>query len=281
MTALTASAPDTAPAPTTALTTQQNASATAKRLANDATELAACIVVDSPEMYQLAAGELQTIVGQKKQIEDLRLSITRPMDEAKKKVMELFRAPTEALERAENKIRQALLVFKRAEDQRITLERAEAERKSREERETAERERQAAEDEAEAARRDAEAAIAQGDPAAAAAAELRVSQATEVAVAAEVTLELAEIAPVTLVETSQATASGIRSRQNWKAEVTDLKALVIAAGKAAENGDDTMLGYLMADTKALGGVARALKKQARVPGVRFYPEESLSVRAAA
>lgn len=272
----TASATTAAPA-----ALQEAASATAKKLADNATEIAESLVVDSPEMYQLAAGELQAIVAKKKKIEDLRLSITRPMDEAKKRVMDLFRGPIAALERAQDKIEGAMLAFKRAEDHRVAAERAEAERKAREEREEAERARKLAEQEAERALQEAAAAAAQGDIATAAAAELRASQASEAAVAAEVTLELSEIAPSAPVETSRAKASGIGGRENWKAEVTDLRALVIAAGKAAEAGDDTLLGYLMADTQALGGVARALKKQARVPGVRFYAKESLSVRTAA
>lgn len=266
----------------TALTIEQTtASNTARRLADEAVELADCIVVDSPEMYQLAAGELQTITGRRKKIEDLRLSITRPMDEAKARIMDLFRAPIEALARAEGKIRSAMLTFKRVEDERIARERADAERQAREEREATERARSEAQAAVEAARRDAEAAIAQGDAEAAAAATLRVSQATEAAIAAEVELELADIAPVTVIEAGHTTTAGVGSRQTWKAEVIDLKALVIAAGKAAEQGDDTLLGYLLADTKALGGTARALKKQARVPGVRFYVEQTLSVRAAA
>lgn len=261
--------------------TPQTASETAKKLADESVEMAACIVVDSPEMYQLAAGELQAIAGRRKKIEDLRFSITRPMDEAKKRVMELFRGPTEQLERAENQIKGAMLTFRRAEDQRIARERAEAERIARAEREAAEAAQREAEAAAEAARAEAEAAIAAGDTAAAAAAAAAASEAEAAAAAAEFEVELAEVAPVAVIEQPQTKAAGIGTRQNWKAEVTDLRALVIAAGKAAENGDDTMLGYLMADPKALGGVARALKGQARVAGVRFYAEDGLSVRAAA
>jgi len=274
--------PDTTAAQTNSLATvTANASTAATKMADDASELASCIVVDSPAMYQLAASELQTIVTQKKKIEEMRLGITRPMDAAKQKVMDLFRGPIERLERAEGKIKQAMLTFRRAEDARIAAERAEAERKAREEREAAEALRQKAEADAEAARREAEDAIASGDTEAAAAAQMRVSQANEVAVAAEVELELAEVAPVTMVETSQATAVGIGTRENWKCELVSLKELVIAAAKAAEGGDETMLGYLTADMKVLGGIARALKRQARVPGVRFYPEAGLSVRSAA
>lgn len=273
-----------APEPTipqaTALTPQA-ASATAAKVANDAAELAACIVVDSHEMYQLAAGELQTIVGQRKKIDDLRLSITRPMDEAKKRVMDLFRGPTEMLERAENTLKQSMLTFKRAEDARVARERAEAQRIAAEERAAAERARQQAEADAAAARRAAEEAAAAGDAATAAAAQVRVAQAEQVAVAAEAELDLADIAPVAVIEPAKATASGIGARKTYKAEVFDLKALVIAAAKAAEAGDDMLLGYLLANEKALNATARELKAHMRFPGVRVREEASLSVRAAA
>lgn len=82
-----------------------------------------------------------------------------------------------------------------------------------------------------------------------------------------------------MIEPAQAAATGIGSRQNWKVEVTDLRALVIAAGKASEAGNDMLLGYLVADMTALRGVARSLKSNAVIPGVRIYAEDSLSVRS--
>jgi hypothetical protein len=265
-----------------ALTNEQSAaSAQAQKLAAQAAELADCIVVDSPEMYQAAAGELQTISSQRKKIEDLRLSITRPIDEAKRRIMDLFRGPTEALERAENKIKRAMLDWRQAEDARIARERAEAEAAARAERERAETERRAAEARAEEARREAEAAAAKGDAEAADAAAQRAAAASEVAARAEVALELAEVAPVAQIDTAKTTAAGISGRESWQAEVIDLKALVIAAAKAAEAGDDSMLGYLQADTKALNGIARSLKRMARVPGVRFFAKTGIAVRSAA
>ncbi|HEY4528976.1 MAG TPA: hypothetical protein VIG97_01400, partial [Luteimonas sp.] len=132
---------------------------------------------------------------------------------------------------------------------------------------------------AEAARREAAEAAAAGDAEAAAAAAALAAEAEVAAIEAEVTMELAEVAPVTRFE-EKPKAAGIGTRQNWKAEVTDFRALVIAAGKAAEQGDNLLLSYLQADLKTLGGTARNLKGEAKVPGVRFYPEDGLSVRAA-
>lgn len=303
---------------TTALTEQQAAAgASATRAANEAAELAASIVVDSPEMYELAASEVQAIAGRRRRIEELRLSITRPMDEAKRRVMEMFKAPLDKLEQAESAIRRGMLGFKQAEDARIAREKAEAERIAREEREAAEAARRAAEAEAaaarraveeaerkaqeqvEASRRAAEEALLSGNAAEAEEAARKAEEAARAAAAereeaaaraesaaaaaqeADMAASMAEVAPPPVAITTATKASGISSRQNWKAEVLSLRELVIAAGKAAEAGDETLLGYLEANTKALGGTARALKGAARVPGVRFYADTALAVRAAA
>lgn len=238
--------------------------ANAAALAEQAYEIALAYEIDSAGMYTAAGDELRSIATRKKEIDELRLSLTRPLDESKKRIMDLFRAPVSRLEEAEGLLRKGMLTWKQKEDARIAAERAEAERKAREE-----RERLAAEA-AEAARRAAELEAA-GDAEAAA-------EAAAEAEAAQIEAELAEVAPVAPPVVPTAKADGISSRVTWKAEVTDFAALVIAAGKAAEAGDQTMLAYLTANTTALGQVAKALKGQARIAGVRIYSEESLAVR---
>lgn len=67
---------------------------------------------------------------------------------------------------------------------------------------------------------------------------------------------------------------GVGFRPNWKAEVTDLMALV----KAVAAGEQP-LTYLLPNDVALNGVARALKEHMRVPGVEAKNDRSTSVRA--
>lgn len=284
-------------------TTAQPPEATrALQIAEQAYETAMSVEIDSPEMFQMAGTELQSVKARAKQIEDLRLSLTRPLDESKKRIMDLFRHPLARLEEAEGLIRKGMLTFQQAEREKQERARREAEETARRERERLEAERRAAEaaerqarEQAAAAQRATEEAAAAarkaGDEEAARAAEeanriaqeeARAAAAAAAAVAehAAAEIELAEIAPVAIAVIDQPKAVGISTRQNWKAEVTDLRALVIAAGKLAESGDTTLLGYLEANTKALGQVAKALKNQARIPGVRVYAEEGLAVRAA-
>jgi len=68
-------------------------------------------------------------------------------------------------------------------------------------------------------------------------------------------------------------AEGVSTRQIWKAEVEDMKLLctAIAEGKAAEN-------CVKPDTKVLGQLAKALKGNMNIPGVKVYSETSVAVR---
>jgi hypothetical protein len=224
----------------------------AERLANEAHAIANAISVDSPAMYECAGDELRGIKARKDQINELRMSLTRPLDESKKRIIDLFRVPVDRLDAAEGILRRAMLEYHAIEQRKADEARRAAEAKAREERAALERARQEAQKAGDA----------------------------EAAEAAEHAIEIAEIAPVAVIAPAQAKANGIATRENWRAEVVDFKALVIAAGQAAEAGDDTLSGYLCVDTKALGGVARALKGAAKIPGVRVYCEESLSVRTA-
>lgn len=85
--------------------------------------------------YQGAAGELGKIKAAQKRLDELRKSMTRPIDEAKRRIMDLFRRPTEDLEAAERAIKQAMVTYQR-EQERIRLEEQrkadEAARKERE-----------------------------------------------------------------------------------------------------------------------------------------------------
>lgn len=281
--------------------TESRELAQATRIANSAHDLALTLEIDSPAALDIAGEELRRLVARKKEIEELRLSLTRPIDEAKKRIMDLFRAPTDRLAEAEGLLRKGIVTYQVKEREEADRKRREAEAAARAERERLERERQAAEaeerrirEEAAKAERERLAAIererAAGNEAAAKeaeriareeaeAAERAAAEARAKADAAQTEIEIADVAPV-LPMIAPAKADGISSRQNWKAECTDLQALVSAAAAASARGDTTLLGYLEPNTKALGQVAKALKGAARIPGVRIYAEESIAVRRA-
>ena len=249
---------------------------TASQLAQSSYEIALAIQIDSPQMLAIASDELREIASRRKQIEEARLSLTRPLDESKRRIMDLFRAPTERLEQAEALLRKGVLTYQQAERAKADQARRDAEAKLAAERAQAEqaaREAERAEREAQAAARNAatEAERNAALEAAAAAASAREE--------AQAQIELAEVAPMPVVAEAPK-AEGIGTRQTWKAEVINLRELVMAAANRAQRGDDTWLAFLTPDTKALAGAARAMRNKLNVPGVRVYAVESLSVRRA-
>lgn len=282
--------------------TESRELAQATRIANSAHELALELEIDSPAALDVASEELRRLVARKKEIEELRLSLTRPIDEAKKRIMDLFRAPTDRLSEAEGMLRKGIVAYQVKEREEADRKRREAEATARAERERLEREQAAAEAEARRIReeqvkaeRERLAAIererAAGNEAAAKEAERVAREEAEKAAAAEAEarakadaakaeIEIADVAPV-LPMIAPAKAEGISSRQNWKAECIDLQALVSAAAAAAARGDTTLLGYIEPNTKALGQVAKALKGAARIPGVRIFAEDAIAVRRSA
>lgn len=144
--------------------------------------------------YQLAGEDLKRIKGAMKRLEDLRTAITRPMDAAKRAVMDLFRQPAERLETAERTIKGAMVSYAN-----------EMERQQREERDRAEREAQAERD------RLAAAAARAADRGEADTADAIQQQADSVA------------AVVPIRETPK--IAGIHFRDVWKFEITDAAAI--------------------------------------------------------
>lgn len=210
--------------------------------ANAALRMAQSFTITSAEEFELAAGELKAIKAKKDALTEKRMAITRPMDAAKAAVMDLFRGPIAALEKAENLFKGAMLTFQSeqeriaAEARRRAEEEAAAERRRLEEearrvREAAEAEqRRIAEAEAERVRLataerqrledEAAAARAAGNAAAAAAAEAAAAQQRE-----------ADAAAAAQAEQAAATA-----QQNAALEVSAIEqvsAVVVAVPPAA------------------------------------------------
>jgi hypothetical protein len=99
---------------------------TAVNTARKALEIASAFKVDSDTMYEMAGSELKEIKAKRNQLDALRKSMTAPLDESKKKIMDFFRQPLDWLDDAEAAIKRGMLTFKQAQ-----------ERKEREERERA------------------------------------------------------------------------------------------------------------------------------------------------
>lgn len=215
-------------------------------------EIAKTFIIDSPAMLEEAGNELRNIVGAKKKLNDQRLSITRPIDEAKTKVMDLFRKPIELLEEAEALLKRSISNFQQ-EQERIRRE----EQRKADEAAAAERKRIA--EEAAALERQGQEALQSGTPEAIERAQEVIAQAEDLRTRQQMT-----VAPI--VDSAPTKVSGISSRQNWKFEITDASLIPRE--------------YLMPDEKKISGVVKAMKDATNISGIRAYPESVVSARVA-
>jgi hypothetical protein len=252
--------------------------AQAGKLAEQGYSLALAITVDSPEMMDIAGEELRGFVTRRKQMEEMRMAITRPMDAAKSKVMDLFRIPLDRLGQGECLLRDEITRYQRVEREKAAAAQREVEARAAAEKAEQERSQREAEAAQRKAREEVEAARKAGDAEAAATAEAAAVEAAAAAEEAQEQIELADIAPPTAIATIAHKTAGVSTRQNWKAEVTDFKALVLASAERAKAGDDFLLGFLLPNDKALGMAAKSMQRKLLIDGVRVYAEDILSVR---
>jgi hypothetical protein len=151
---------------------------------------ARALVIATPEAYEFAAGKLQEVKGRRKSLDELRRSMTRPLDEAKAAIMDLFRTPSERLEQAEAALKRALVAFSDEQERKRRAEQARLEEAARKEREKLQRQ--------------AEAAAAKGRDEKAAELEVRASTV---------------VAPIAQVAAPK--VAGVSFRSVWRFEVVD------------------------------------------------------------
>lgn len=241
------------------------------------------LVIDSPDMLQIAGDELREIKGLQKQVEEKRTSIVGPLNAAVKAINDMFRAPAEFLMQAESKLKRVMVTYTTEQERLAEVARRAAEARAAEERRrlaviAAEQARIAAEAEAKAleAQQIVEAAVAAGDEEAAAQAMQVVHQHADLAASAQAAAISAEVVTFTPSVMPAQKVAGISGRVTYSAQVDDLAALIkaVAAGQAP-------LECIAADIKFLGAQARAFKKQGQLyPGVMAVAERGISARAA-
>ena len=198
-----------------------------------------CQQVSTPTQYVEAGAALVDIKGQTKLLTAKRLTLTRPLDETKARIMEMFAAPIHKLKRAEEEIKNALLRFKVEEDRM----REESERVARDdfEKEQAKVER--------SVERKAHNLENKGDFAAAA--EARSNKPIMVQ------SQPAEVRP--------AVVAGIHRTETWRHRIIDPSLLP--------------RDCLVPNDKMLAAFAKSTKGRLAIPGVEFYPEQSISAQA--
>ncbi len=192
-----------------------------------------------------AASELTRIKKKHKELEEKRFSMTRPIDDSKKRIMEFFRGPTDFLKKAEKILKNKIADF-HEEQERIAQKAADEEFK-RLERNAAKR---------------AKTAEKNGD----------VDRAEEIIQEGE--LEAAA-ASASVVQINQP-KTGVSTRVNWKIECTDIKALALAVAEG--KAPPTLLSFNQVEANKY---AKAVKDSMPAPaGTRIYKDRIVSSRSA-
>lgn len=231
----------------------------AEAAAREAQMLADAYVIDSPEMADAAGDDLKKLSAEYKRVEEMRFSITRPLDEAKKQAIASFKPYLDKIKAADDCIRGELNRWLLEERRRQQEEEARAAREEAERQAKLEEERRAAElafDEATAAgsMEEAEAALAKVD-------ELHEQE------------EMAMVAPAQNVVAAKK-VGGISQRSTYKVKSIDLSELVKAA---AANPD--LLVYLQPNKVQINKEVRAMRERFKVPGIATEEAFGLSVRS--
>lgn len=212
----------------------------AKKLVNEARGILEAYrsyeIVDN-KTYTESGEVLKQIKFKTKELEDQRKSMTKPMDEAKRKVMDFFRKPLDYLSQAENIIKRSMLSFQQ-EQERIRREREDKLRRQAEAEE--ERKRKALEERARKAEEKGNLEKAE---------ELREKK-EEVFVPAPIVPNQVEKVP------------GIATKIIWKFSIVDVQAIP--------------RDYLTPDVQKIGAMARSSKGTLAIPGIRIYSEEVIA-----
>ncbi len=202
--------------------------------------------IDTSDKYLASADDLKKIKAKAKELTDTRMSLTRPIEESKKKIIAFFKEPLDYLVRAETAVKKAMIGWQ-AEQER--LRREEEARLAEIQRKEAERLRKEAEKEA------ARAELLKTDKAKAAAA----AKAEELKAKAEATTAIAPTVESTVEE-----VAGISTRKVWKFKIEDISKLPRE--------------YMIPDEKYIGQMVRASKGRKEIPGVKIYSEDVIASR---
>lgn len=91
--------------------------------------------VATADEFTVAGEELRRIKAAQKRLDEVRKGITRPIDAAKKAILDLFREPETRLAAAESGVKRAMLGFQAEQDRLRQAEQRKAEEAARKERE--------------------------------------------------------------------------------------------------------------------------------------------------
>lgn len=204
-------------------------------------QLANAFVCSTQDDYTLAAGELQRIKSRREALDAARKSITRPIDEAKERVMGLFKPVIALLDEAERIYKRTMLAYVDEQERKRREEQARLDEIARKEREALEAKARKAAEKGKDERADA----------------LAQQAASTVAAVSGV---------------AKPAAKGISTKTTWKcSEEIDVVALcrAIADGKVATIAVEPNM-------KFLNQQARSLEELFNIPGCKAVPERTIA-----
>lgn len=239
---------------------------------SSAVDEARSLIIDGPEMASIAGENLVAYARMAKTIEAERVALIGPINEAHARVQAFFKRFSDPISEAISITKGKFSAYQ-IEQQRI----ADEQQKIRDAEAAKERGRLAAEAAAAQAKADAEekrlreeaaAALEAGDAVKAAKLEARAEEKQEAAAVkvADIQMQAASTVAAVVAPTTARVSGVSKMKDNWKYVVED-------ESKVPRE-------FLMIDEKKLGQYAKAMKDSAPVPGVRFYNDKSVAVRAA-
>jgi hypothetical protein len=201
------------------------------------------LTIETSEQLDASGGLLTTIKARQKALSNLRLSITRPMDQAKKRVMEVFQPTVGRLASAERTIKDAVLTYTQEQERQRRVAQAKLDAAAAAEREHLQKQA----DQHRATGRDGR---------------------------AETLEQRAETVEAPTVAQPEVPSGAVHLRTTWHAEVTDLAALA----KACAEGQ-APLELIQPNMAVLNAQARTFKGALALPGVQAVSEEGVTARA--
>lgn len=255
--------------------------------------------------YRDAADDLKIIKGQLDQVEEQRFAITRPMDAAKKAVMDFFRPFADRLGDAERHVKKAMVDYKTEQD-RIAQEAARKEREKAEKEAARLREEARIADEkaaakerdrlAELQRKEDERAAEEAERLAAERAAAKTEEDEKRAQEQEAAAEKRRQEEQDRLHQERLDAEAAQRERTARAETLEQRAETATTAPTVHapkvKGVSTRKvwkfeiidqgkiprEYLVPNTTAIGGVVRALKNNTNIPGIRVYAEDVVSAR---
>lgn len=89
--------------------------------------------VTCQDEYNTAGEHLKSVKNATKQLDDLRMSMTKPLDESKKRIMDFFRKPQDILTVAEGALKRSMLAYQQEQERKRREEEARLQEKARRE----------------------------------------------------------------------------------------------------------------------------------------------------